>query len=380
VTGGTTSRGAAAAAPGTGPLAIISAAVAGDDLPAVARSAAEALGCPVVIALPALTLTVTWPADATVPADLARHAEAVARSGDVGRAFDAAAAVEAVPVRLGSAVLGIVAVLGTGVAGDARPWLEAAAAAAAVTALMPGGRTAAEARRELLRELESADAVDVPAVVAQARALGFDLSGGGTAFCLAADGRASPLPGELLAADVGGGRVLGVACGVSEVASTVARLRESGMTVVAAAPRSDPAGLAEALREAAVLLELAVDPRAMFAAHEDTYRLLVGVLLHDPDELQRLRAGTIDRLEAYDADHDAALVATLETFLAHHGSTTDTAEAMSLHRHTVGYRLARVHEVSLLSPYESDGRERLSLGLKAHRILAAEARRRERAR
>jgi DNA-binding PucR family transcriptional regulator len=118
----------------------------------------------------------------------------------------------------------------------------------------------------------------------------------------------------------------------------------------------------------------------MFAAHEDTYRLLVGVLLHDPDELQRLRAGTIDRLEAYDADHDAALVATLETFLAHHGSTTDTAEAMSLHRHTVGYRLARVHEVSLLSPYESDGRERLSLGLKAHRILAAEARRRERAR
>jgi DNA-binding PucR family transcriptional regulator len=48
---------------------------------------------------------------------------------------------------------------------------------------------------------------------------------------------------------------------------------------------------------------------------------------------------------------------------------------MQLHRHTVGYRLTRVLEVSGLSPYESDGRERLSLGLKAHRILEADARR-----
>jgi DNA-binding PucR family transcriptional regulator len=47
---------------------------------------------------------------------------------------------------------------------------------------------------------------------------------------------------------------------------------------------------------------------------------------------------------------------------------------MQLHRHTVGYRLARVHEVSGLSPYESDGRERLSLGLKADQILAADER------
>jgi DNA-binding PucR family transcriptional regulator len=47
---------------------------------------------------------------------------------------------------------------------------------------------------------------------------------------------------------------------------------------------------------------------------------------------------------------------------------------MSLHRHTVGYRLSRVQEVSGLSPYESDGRERLSLGLKADQILAADQR------
>ena len=48
---------------------------------------------------------------------------------------------------------------------------------------------------------------------------------------------------------------------------------------------------------------------------------------------------------------------------------------MQLHRHTVGYRLTRVQEVSGLSPYESDGRERLSLGIKAHRILEADTQR-----
>lgn len=49
---------------------------------------------------------------------------------------------------------------------------------------------------------------------------------------------------------------------------------------------------------------------------------------------------------------------------------------MSLHRHTVGYRLSRVYEVSGLSPYESGGRERLSLGIKAHQIIEADRRRR----
>ena len=56
------------------------------------------------------------------------------------------------------------------------------------------------------------------------------------------------------------------------------------------------------------------------------------------------------------------------------GSTIETAAAMSLHRHTVGYRLARVQEVSGLSPYESEGRERLSLGIKAEQILSADER------
>jgi purine catabolism regulator len=95
-------------------------------------------------------------------------------------------------------------------------------------------------------------------------------------------------------------------------------------------------------------------------------------------ELDRLHDSTVAEIERYDKAHDTELLGTLEAFLAHHGSTTETAEAMSLHRHTVGYRLARVQEVSGLSPYESEGRERLSLGLKAHHILLAEQQRQAR--
>lgn len=124
----------------------------------------------------------------------------------------------------------------------------------------------------------------------------------------------------------------------------------------------------------AVLASLS-DGQGVSGAEQDTYRLLIGVLLNDPDELHALRADTIAPIEQYDALHDTDLLVTLENFLGHHGSTTDTAEAMQLHRHTVGYRLSRIHEVSGLSPYESEGRERLSLGLKAKRILLADANR-----
>ncbi len=127
--------------------------------------------------------------------------------------------------------------------------------------------------------------------------------------------------------------------------------------------------------EAELLAELAASADGSFAGHEETYRLLIGVLLRDREELEQLRDRTVSALTEYDAEHHTELVGTLRTFLALDGSTTETAEAMNLHRHTVGYRLSRTEEVSGLSPYETDGRERLSLGLKAQQILEAETRR-----
>jgi len=390
-------RGAATAAPRSNPLGLVEAAVAGDDLQAIARSAAVALDRPVAIALSTYGTWAEWP-EGSFPAETAAaikaHASTLPDEGKAdGPAFDA----DLVPVRLGHETVGIVVSLashhgndgGPGSASpgpDPRPWLEAAAAAAAVTTLMQtsAGNDTESSRRAFLQMLQLQSPTDVEDMLARARRLGYDFSGGAIGLCATLpNGDQFQLNGisqRALIADVGDGRLLGLIPLDGDDAEATAselmdQLSAAEMNVIASSPRRGPAGIPEAVQEATVLLELLDDSRALLSSQEETYRLLVGVLIRNPEELFQLRATTIAELDAYDAAHDTDLLATLETFLAHHGSTTDTAEAMSLHRHTVGYRLARVQEVSGLSPYESEGRERLSLGIKANRILLAEKRR-----
>jgi PucR C-terminal helix-turn-helix domain len=306
-------------------LAIVSEAVAGDGLEQMARSASEALGHPVAVICPSPGPPVVWPAEA-VPA-----------------------------ARLD----------------------ELAAAATAIVRLMADGGAADEAH-EVIEALVSGPPADSDALVARVGRLGIDLASGAVAIC-ALGGDQVIDQGDALVAPVGSGRVVALvplAAGSEPEAGAplVERLRGGGWLVGVSAPRRAPALLHEAVREAMLLAELSSIPEAGVAGQEDTYRLLIGVLLRDPAEVELLRAQTIAPLHAYDAEHATELLATLGMFLAHHGSTTETAEAMELHRHTVGYRLSRVQEVSGLSPYESDGRERLSLGLKAAQILAAQNR------
>ena len=362
---------------------MVSGAVAGDDLQSVAGSASEALGRPVAIALPSLGAPVLWPPDASMP-DSIRDFLA-AWTGTSSRPPGVA---DAVPIVIGQDVVGIAAALGDGtLTGDERAWLEAAAAAAAVTALMRESTEGdlEDSRRALLRAFATGRKPDVTRLVGQGRRLGFDLSSGAVAVCAQLANEREPAPRshpEALLADIGGGRLLGLVPLTAEspgetVRSLAAELDAHSTTVGVSAPRRDPAALHEALREAELLVELA-RADASLATQEETYRLLIGVLLRGPEELELLREQTVAAISSYDSEHDTDLLATLQTFLAHHGSTTETAEAMSLHRHTVGYRLTRVQEVSGLSPYESDGRERLSLGLKANQILEADKRRADR--
>jgi PucR C-terminal helix-turn-helix domain len=367
------------------PLTIVSRAVAGDGIERVARSASEALGHPVAIILPSVGAPVVWPAGALTNDELSAlvdHATALV-AGGVADAPTTVSHVE--PIRIGRAVVGIVAttagVPANGGGEGQADWLEATAAAAAVTRLMHNGAEDEEAdlARALLGALVLAPPVDVPAFLAEGRRLGVDLSAGAIAVC--GRGQTEVVTDEgAVVASVGTERMLGLLGLVDERlaerrASEIAeRLSADGAAVGVSAPRRQPALLHEAIREAMLLAELACAPDAAFAGQEDTYRLLIGVLLRDPGEVEQLRASTISPVLAYDAEHNTELLITLATFLAHHGSTTETAEAMALHRHTVGYRLSRVQEVSGLSPYESDGRERLSLGLKADQILAADER------
>jgi len=115
------------------------------------------------------------------------------------------------------------------------------------------------------------------------------------------------------------------------------------------------------------------------------YRLLLSAMTEDPEELRRFHSETVAPIADYDQQYDTELVRTLETFLDADGNVAKTAERLFTHRHTVRYRLDRVRGLSGLDVSSSDGRERLSLGLKAMRVLgvappggpAAHGRRRE---
>jgi sugar diacid utilization regulator len=106
-------------------------------------------------------------------------------------------------------------------------------------------------------------------------------------------------------------------------------------------------------------------------AFEETgaYRLLLSAMSEDPAELQRFYAETVEPLVAYDEQYETVLVQTVEAFLEADGNVAGTAQRLFTHRHTIRYRLERVRELSGLDVGSTDGREKLSLGLKAMRVL-----------
>jgi PucR-like helix-turn-helix protein len=383
------------------PLALVSDAVAGGELRDAAETAARALGCPVAIAIPALGPPAIVPegsVDVRTAAAIGAHAERTVAAG--APPDDSPAQIsEAVPIRIAEQVVGVVAAVAVkgparAGAGDRHAWLQATATAASVTALIQEshGRPAQlTPGAEIIAELSAAEPQDLAALLTRARRAGVELRGGAVALAAHRNGArgerdgdapaaveqlALGLPSEPVAL-VGlpaPGRLqalvpLSRGASATGAQALAEALRADGWTVALSAPRRDPALLRQALREAELLGELYVQS-APPPGQEETYRLLIGVLLRDPDELEALREQTISPVAKYDARHDTELLVTLRAFLVHDGSTTGTAEAMRLHRHTVGYRLSRVHEVSGLSPYESTGRERLSLGLKAEQIIA----------
>src|SRR5437868_5692876 len=143
------------------------------------------------------------------------------------------------------------------------------------------------------------------------------------------------------------------------------------ITVAVSRPAGDPVDVPRAGVEAILAANVAEAERRGFLAFEETgsYRLLLPVLTDDPSELQRFHDETIEPLVTYDEQYDTELVRTLETFLDEDGSVARTAQELYTHRHTIRYRLERVRELTGLDVGSTDGRERLSLGLKAMRVL-----------
>jgi sugar diacid utilization regulator len=100
-----------------------------------------------------------------------------------------------------------------------------------------------------------------------------------------------------------------------------------------------------------------------------TYKLLFQLFADRPGELAGFYDQTLGPLVAYDDQYGTELVATLATYLENDANLAVTAGQLFTHRHTVRYRLDRIAELSGLDVARTDDREKLSLGLKAMRLL-----------
>jgi sugar diacid utilization regulator len=134
---------------------------------------------------------------------------------------------------------------------------------------------------------------------------------------------------------------------------------------------ADPVDLYRSGNEAKLALNVGEAEGQALLAFEDTgaYRLLLGAMSEDPQELERFYAETIEPLSAYDDQYETELVTTVEAYLDNDGNVAATAKQLFTHRHTIRYRLERVRELCGHDVSATEGREKLGLGLKAMRVL-----------
>jgi sugar diacid utilization regulator len=267
---------------------------------------------------------------------------------------------------------------------------------------------------EFLHDLLGRRAIAPDGVVARAEEIGLDLSAGASIVVIRAQlhvpteegwrervvtvaerGARAAVPGAITAssgrADITGSEVvILVPSGDPNAAERVADgvLREltaslAGHSFALGHSRfaAGPADLARAGNEALLAANVAEGdttgeegPRVMAFDDTGAYRLLLSAMSEDPAELQRFYAETIEPLVAYDEQYETDLVVTVEAFLDADGNVAGTAQRLFTHRHTIRYRLERVRELSGLDVGSTDGREKLSLGLKAMRVLGIAAR------
>ncbi len=163
------------------------------------------------------------------------------------------------------------------------------------------------------------------------------------------------------------------------VSAAILREVESGLSgFVFAIGRSrrveDPRDLQRAGNEAMLSVNVVEGESEVELAFESTgtYQLLLPYM-SDPAELRRFYSDTVLPLVAYDEQYETDLLGTLSTFLDCDANVNATAARLITHRHTVRYRFERVRELTGLDVQSTDGREKLSLGLKAMRVLGIAA-------
>jgi purine catabolism regulator len=155
-------------------------------------------------------------------------------------------------------------------------------------------------------------------------------------------------------------------------ADCAAALREEVLVGVGRS-RSGPQGVRQSQREAEHALRISArlkTPRAVATfADLGLHRLLVAMTQHaEMDDFYQQTAGA---LVAYDDRTGSGLMETLDAFFHSHGSPTDTAQRLHLHRNTVLYRLRRIEEIGGLRLDDPATRLNLHLCLRIRDVLPA---------
>jgi sugar diacid utilization regulator len=164
------------------------------------------------------------------------------------------------------------------------------------------------------------------------------------------------------------------------VCGAIVRELESGLSSFSFAigrsrRAADPLDLDRAGNEALLAANVVEgDPERSELAYAETgtYQLLLPHM-NDPVELRRFYEETVLPLASYDEQYETDLLGTLSTFLECDANVNATAARLITHRHTIRYRFERVRELTGLDVSSTDGREKLSLGLKAMRVLGIAA-------
>jgi hypothetical protein len=350
-------------------LEMVGAVLAGDGVQRVAEIASAHAGAAVAVVVPRLGT----PVEAWVP--LERYVASKLAGGRPDRPAEVTAEV---PIVSGGQELGAVLMLGKGndIAGE---FLHVAAVAALTEVAVAEARDETEQnlRGSFVEEVLTRDDLDEADLMRRARRLGCELSDGAVGLCADPGARS---PGRVLAAigserpgalaELHNGKVYAVLPGDLDRAREVAGRLGRHAAVGLSSHYPSPGDLRRALEEAELVLGVTA---AGGAPGEEigggTYRLLFRVLASHPQEVRSFYEDTLAPLVRYDEQYSTDLVRTLEAYLGHNCNMNATAQAIHAHRHTVGYRLERVKELSGLDPLTSEDRERLGLGLKAYRII-----------
>ncbi|MBA3327690.1 MAG: helix-turn-helix domain-containing protein [Solirubrobacterales bacterium] len=375
--------------------AITEAVASGAGLPEVVRAAARALDASLVL----------LDRSGSVLAVAARS------PADERSLLDGAAGVEMLELRVADALVGQLRMRGRSIPSPPTPALVrlvTTLVASEAERVRAPARASQEASTAFLHAMLAGAPADRDELVARAAELGVDIEGGGSVVVARAHAHVPTEDGwrnrVLAAAERGARAVTGSAIAASpahessaaevvvlvpggdedlasRAADAVLRELQSGLpghsfALGRSRVAADPLDLHRAGSEALLAANVAEgDPERPLLAFEQTgaYRLLLSAMSEDPGELQRFYAETVEPLVAYDEQYETDLMRTVEAFLDNDGNVAGTAQKLFTHRHTIRYRLERVRELSGLDVGSTDGREKLSLGLKAMRVLGVAA-------